>query len=185
MKRTLENSWGSGYHRRMPRLELQRPLSVPAVPARSAASSIMHAIQDGRDGWEDFALYLDFGSLGLPDVGYVAIPVQIEHVNELLEPRHEISFKLHARRIPQAFPVFQGGIGIDANGPSSSQIWFAGDYQLPMESLGAFVDKTFAHGAAERTLGNMLGELTDAIESAVYHRERAAARYRLVFNTGD
>lgn len=169
----------------MPKIEVQRSLSVPAVPARSAASSILHAIQERRDGWDEFALYLDFGSMGLPDVGYVAIPVEIEVGKETLEPRHEISFTLRARRSPQAFPVFDGAIGVDASGPSNAQLWLAGSYDLPMQSLGALIDSTFAHGAAERTLNNMLNELADAIEARVQQRERAQARYRLVFNTGD
>lgn len=169
----------------MPKIELQRSLSVPAVPARSAASFIMHAIAEQRDGWDEFALYLDFGSMGLPDVGYVAIPVGIEAVKETLEPRHEISFTMRARRSPQAFPVFDGAIGIDASGPSNAQLWLGGRYELPLDSLGGFIDQTFAHGAAERTLNNMLSELADAIEARVQQRERAQARYRLVFNTGD
>ena len=169
----------------MPKIEVQRSLRVPAVPARSAASFIMHAIQERRDGWDEFALYLDFGSMGLPDVGYVAIPVEFAAVKELLEPRHEISFTMQARRSPQAFPVFEGAIGIDASGPSNAQLWLAGSYDVPLESLGGLIDQTFAHGAAERTLNNMLNELADAIEARVEQRERAQARYRLVFNTGD
>lgn len=169
----------------MPRIELERALSVPAVPARSAASFIMHAVEDRRDGWEDFALYIDFGSLGLPDVGYVAIPVTLEGVRETLEPRHEIAFTMHARRSPQAFPIFEGAIGVDATGPSNAQLWLAGNYEVPMQSFGGFIDKTFAHGAAEKTLNNMLHELGDAVEARVQQREHAQARYRLVFNTGD
>jgi hypothetical protein len=43
----------------------------------------------------------------------------------------------------------------------------------------------FARGAARKSLENMLEELADAIEAKVTQRERADARYRLVFNTGD
>jgi hypothetical protein len=169
----------------MPKVELQRPLSVPAVPARSAASFIIHAIEGQRDGWEDFALYIDFGTLGLPDVGYVAIPVSITGVQEELEPRHQIAFKLQARRKPDAFPVWNGALGIDATGPSQSEIWLGGNYDTPLHAFGGFIDQTFARGAAEKTLHNMLRELADAVEARVQQRERAQARYRLVFNTGD
>jgi hypothetical protein len=169
----------------MPKVELQRPLSVPAVPARSAASFIMHAIEERRDGWEEFALYLDFGALGLPDVGYVAIPVAIEGVKEALEPRHEIAFTMKARRSPDAFPVFAGALGIDATGASQSEIWLGGSYEAPLHALGGFIDMTFARGAAEKTLDNMLYEFAEAVEARVQQRERAQARYRLVFNTGD
>lgn len=169
----------------MPNVELQRALNVPAVPARSAASTIMHAIEAHRDGWSDFALYLDFGTLGLPDVGYVAIPVTVAGVTEKLEPRHEIAFSVQALRSPESFPVFQGALGIDATGPSNAQIWLAGGYEVPLHGLGGFIDQTFARGAAEKTLDNMLHELAEAIEAHVQRRERERARYRLVFNTGD
>ncbi|HLI96802.1 MAG TPA: hypothetical protein VKT72_12045 [Candidatus Baltobacteraceae bacterium] len=169
----------------MPKVELERPLSVPAVPARAAASFITHAIEAQTDGWDEFALYLDFGALGLPDVGYVAVPITISNVREVLEPRHEIAFILKARRSPDAFPVFKGAIGIEATGPSLSQIWLGGDYELPMHALGGLINQVFARGAAEKTLDNMLRELADAIEAHVQQRERAHARYRLVFNTGD
>jgi hypothetical protein len=169
----------------MAHVELQRQLNVPAVPARSAASYIMHAIEEHRDEWGEFALFLNFGSLGLPDVGYVAIPVEISGVKEELEPRHEIRFRLRARRSPDAFPVFNGALGFDASGPSSAAIWFAGDYEVPMNAFGGLIDNTLAHGSAQRTLENMLNEMADAIEARVQQRERAHARYRLVFNTGD
>lgn len=169
----------------MPQVELQRPLSVPAVPARSAASFIMHAIEERREDWSEFALYLDFATLGLPDVGYVAIPVAIDGVKEALEPRHEIHFTIRSRRSPEAFPTFDGAIGIDANGPSNALMWLAGTYDAPMHGLGGLLDKTFAHGTAVKTLENMLGELAGAVEARVEQRERANARYRLIFNTGD
>src|SRR5579884_3543111 len=116
----------------MPQVKLERPLDIPVVPARDAASYIMHAIAEHRDDWSDFALYLNFGSIGLPDVGYVAIPVSISGVQESLEPRHEIRFEMRARRSPEAFPVFQGAIGLDPNGPSNASVWLGGAYELPL-----------------------------------------------------
>jgi hypothetical protein len=169
----------------MPRVELQRSLGVPSVPARSAVSSILHAIQEERGDWREFALYLDFASLGLPDVGYVAIPARIANLDESLEPRHQIRFTLCARRSPERFPKFGGAMGIDPNGPSESIVWLAGDYDVPLHGLGVVIDRTFARGNAEKALDNMLEELADAIQAKVQQRERANMRYRLIFNTGD
>jgi hypothetical protein len=173
------------YHSGMPKIELQRSLSVPSVPARSALSAILHAIEQQREEWSDFALYLNFGHLGLPDVGYVAIPVTISISSEELEPRHAIHFTIRARRSPDAFPTWNGAIGIDASGPSSAQIWLGGDYKVPMHALGGIFDKLVGGGSAPKTLENMLHELADATEARVQQRERANARYRLIFNTGD
>ncbi|MGZ3509717.1 MAG: hypothetical protein ACXWNJ_15085 [Vulcanimicrobiaceae bacterium] len=169
----------------MPSVQLQRSLTVPAIPARSAASEIMHEIAERRPPWAEFALYLNFGSIGLPDVGYVAIPVAITDLTETTEPRHEIRFKLRARRSPDAFPSFDGALGIDVSGPSSATLWFAGEYELPLRQLGALFDGLFEHGAAEKSLRNMLNELADAIVARVEKRELALVRYRLIFDTGD
>jgi hypothetical protein len=169
----------------MPSVNLQHALSVPAVPAQSAISAIMHEIEEGRGEWVDFALYLNFGALGLPDVGYAAIPVTVSDIDERTQPRHEIRFRLRARRSPDIFPTFEGAVGVDPTGPSSSELWLAGEYQVPLRQLGAFFNQTFAHGAAEKSLNNMLLELSDAVVARVENRELANARYRLIFNTGD
>lgn len=145
----------------------------------------MHGIEDQRGDWSEFALYLNFASLGLPDVGYVAIPVRISDVKETLEPRHEIRFRMCALRSPEAFPVFDGAIGVDATGASNASLWLAGNYEVPLRGLGGLIDQTFAGGPAQKTLENMLNEIAEAIEAHVQQRERANARYRLIFNTGD
>jgi hypothetical protein len=169
----------------MPKVEMQEPLTVPEVPARVAASSILHEIAGERGDWSDFSLYLNLGSVGLPDVGYVAIPVTIEGVEEQLEPRHEIRFRVHARRGRESFPRFSGAIGIDATGPSNAILWLAGEYEVPGSGLGAMFDKTAAHGIAEKTLRNMLRDLADGINARVQQKELARARYRVLFSSGD
>jgi hypothetical protein len=169
----------------MPAVDMQRPLSVPAVPAKSAVSSIMHEIEDRRGDWEEFALYLNLGALGLPDVGYIAVPVFVSDISEETEPRHKIAFRMCARRSPEVFPTFEGAIGIDSTGPSNALLWLGGNYQLPMRGFGGLVNETLARGAAAKTLENMLSELASAVTARVEKREMKEARYRLVFNTGD
>lgn len=166
-------------------VQMERPLNVPVVPARTAASEILHDMEAEKGRWGDFALYAKLSALGLPDVGYVAIPVVIDRIEESTEPRHEIRFRMCARRSKDAFPVFEGAIGIDPNGPSSSTIWLAGDYEPPMKALGAMLDKFLTGGLAEHTLQNMLNELADAIEAKVQKRELNDVRYRLIFTSGD
>jgi hypothetical protein len=169
----------------MAKFEMERPLSVPVVPARAAASDIIREIAMEKGKWGDFALYVKLSALGLPDVGYVAIPVQIHNVAEMLEPRHEIHFQMRARRSKESFPTFDGGIGIDGTGPSMSTLWLGGTYDVPLQGLGELLDQTVLHGVAEQSLRNMLNELADAIQAKVEKRELADVRYRLVFNTGD
>ena len=174
-----------GYEGAMPNIDIQRPLTVPAVPARAAASSILHEIAEQKGEWVDFALYITLAAMGLPDVGYVAIPVKIESLDEVLEPRHEIRFTMRARRSPDLFPTFDGGLGVDSSGPSSALVWLGGEYKVPLSGIGTMFDQTFASGTAEQSLQNMLVELAGAIVARVERREMDRARYRLIFNSGD
>lgn len=169
----------------MPKIEIDRPMSVPAVPAQAAASSILHEIADGRREWSDFALYLQLGALGFPDVGYVAIPVNIEFRSEQAQPQHRIDFCLRAKRSPQSFPVLNGALGVSPTGPSSSSMWMGGEYELPGGAVGAAFNRIVGERAANITLENMAAELAHAIEARVERKERSEARYRLVFNAGD
>ncbi len=168
----------------MPKINLEKPLNEPAVPAREAASHILKAIAANANEWQGFALHLNLGELALPDVGYIAIPIRLKIAGEETEPRHQIAFTIHARRNAEIFPVFQGALGVDSSGPSGSQVWLAGEYELPMSGLGAFFDKAVARNAAAKTLENFLADLVEAIAARVEKRELAQARYRL-FAMGD
>jgi hypothetical protein len=168
----------------MPKIDLEKPLSVPAVPAREAASQILRDIAANAREWQGFALHLNLGALGLPDAGYIAIPIRLEIAGEEFEPRHQIRFTIHGRRSAEIFPALNGSLGVDSSGPSSAQVWLAGEYELPMSGLGTFFDKAIAHSAAAKTLENFLDDLAEAIAARVEKRELAMARYRL-FGAGD
>ncbi len=168
----------------MPKVDLERPLNEPAVPAREAASHILRSIAANENEWRGFALHLNLGALGFPEVGYIAIPIRLEIAGEESEPRHQMTFAIHARRSAEVFPVFHGTLGVDSSGPSSSQVWLAGEYELPFGSLGAFFDEAVARKAAAKTLENLLTDLAEAIAARVEKRELALTRYRL-FGTGD
>lgn len=168
----------------MPKIDLERSLNQPAVPAREAASQIMKDIASNAGEWQGFPLHLNLGALGLPDVGYVAVPIKLDISGEETEPRHQIRFTLRARKSAELFPGLEAALGIDSSGPSSSQVWLAGNYEVPMSALGALFDKAVAGNAAAKSLENFLTDLTEAIAARVEKRERAVARYRL-FGSGD
>lgn len=168
----------------MAKVELQQALNEPVGPAREAAEGILEAIAANRDTWAEFALYLELKDAGLPDVGYIAIPINLTLGERETEPRHRIGFRIEAKRSPQAFPVFEGSMGVDANGPSSSAIWVAGTYELPAHGLGSLVNATLGRNAAEKTLQNFLGDLARGITARVERKELASARYRVMFNRG-
>jgi len=168
----------------MPKVNLQKPLAVPAVPARAAASEILHKIAAGDHKSAGFAPHVSLGTVGLPDVGYIVIPIRLAISGEELEPRHQIRFTMRARHGPEGFPVFDGALGVDSSGPSSSEVWLGGTYEVPMHAFGAFFDKLVARNVAEKSLDNLLGDLAEAIAARVERREISLARDRL-FETGD
>jgi len=168
----------------VPKVNLQKPLNVPAVPARQAASEILHKIEAGEPEGADFSPHLSLGAVGLPDVGYIVIPVRLAISGEEQEPRHQIRFTMLARRNPEAFPVFNGALGVDSSGPSSSEVWLGGTYEVPLHALGAFFDKLMAPNVANKALDNLLVDLAEAIAARVERREISLARYRM-FDTGD
>ena len=133
----------------------------------------------------DFALYTTLGDLGLPDFGYVGVPVRLFDLSEQAEPRYEIEFKMQARRGSEAFPTFTGAVGIEANGPSASEMWIAGEYETPMHFLGGLVNQTLLRGVAEKSLENMADEISRAVVAGVERREFEDSRYRLLFKAGD
>lgn len=168
----------------MPKVDLEKSLTVPAVAAREAAAEILRQIAADAGQWKGFALHLNLGTLGLPDVGYIAIPIKLEIGAEETEPRHQVRLTIRARRNAELFPVLDGALGVDSSGPSSSQVWLSGTYELPMSGIGTFFDKVVAGNAAAKTLENFLDDLTEAIAARVQNRELALARYRLL-GTGD
>lgn len=169
----------------MPDVNMQQPLSVPAVPARAALSAILHDIADERGGWADFALYANLRSFSLPDVGYIAVPVKLSNLEETTEPQHEIRFHLQSRRGAESFPVLEGKMGVDSSGPSSAMMWLGGSYTIPMSGIGGLINQTLFRGTADASLGTMLDELATAVVARVENRERAESRYRLLFKAGD
>lgn len=169
----------------MPSVHIERALNVPAIPAQAAASSILHDIAERRGVWQEFSLYLQLGALGVPDVGYIAIPVDVELGEQATQPQPRIAFTLHARSSPDRFPVLEGTLGIEPAGPSTSTLRVDGTYDLPGGAVGAAFNKLVGERAADKTLENMAADLADAIEARVQQRELSMARYRVAFNAGD
>jgi hypothetical protein len=166
----------------MPTLTLHHTMAVPSAPAREAAAEILGAIASKSGDWTSFALYVNLDVLGLPNVGFIAIPITIAGVEERTEPRHEIALTIAAERIPEAFPRFTGAMGVEPADASSSTLWLDGSYDVPLKHLGAFVNSIAGHTAAESALRNFVTDIAGAVTARVERKEAAQARYRLMFD---
>lgn len=159
-------------------VRLQRNLKIPPVPAFQAMGEILRGIAARGGSWRGFALHLSLGDLHLPDVGYVAVPVDLT-LGQVDSERHAVAFTFRASRNPGAFPTFEGSMGVDAMGPSGAILWLGGAYDVPLHLFGKFLDASLAAGAAQRTLENFLDDIATACGAQVEKREAEYVRYRM------
>jgi hypothetical protein len=156
----------------------ERNLKVPPVPAFAALAEVVASIEAGAGVWRGFALHVALGDLHLPDLGYVAIPIRLT-ASKPDQTTRSIALRFSAAEQPAAFPTFTGATGIEATGPAGTVFWLAGEYDVPMSLFGKLFDRTIASGVAQRTLENLVDDLSQAIVAHVEKREADYIRYRL------
>lgn len=164
----------------MPDVNVQHALRLPPVPALSAVKEVLHEIAADQGIWRDFPLHVDLRDVGLPDLGYIAVPVQLELGQARDDMPNALPVHLRAKRNPDAFPVFEGRIGVDGSGPSSSTMWLAGTYRTPRNPMAAFIDAAMMGKVADLTLRNFVDDIADAAQREGERSEIAAVRYRLL-----
>jgi hypothetical protein len=162
----------------VPEVRLQRRLHVPADPAAAALDSVLKAIANQEGPWRGFALHVSLGDLRLPDVGYVAVPINLT-VRKNTEEARVIDIGFTSANLPSAFPGFNGRLGVEpAAAIGESVLYLRGTYELPMQLFGRLLDAAFTPGVAEKSLENFLEEIATACEARVNEREAEFARYR-------
>jgi len=175
-RHALENRGG------VPEIRLSRTLRVPADSAVEALGELLTAIARQEGPWRGFALHVSLGDLRLPDVGYVAVPIELTVERHREEPRtFEISFV--SANLPAAFPAFKGSVTLDEGGLGESVLHLHGAYQLPMQVFGKLLDVAFTPGVAQRSLENFVDEIGAACEARVNQREAEFVRYRFYART--
>lgn len=164
----------------MPTIRLQRSLTVPADLASGALGSILQSIAGQQGPWRGFALHVSLGDLRLPDVGYVAVPIDLSVQKADKKDTFEIRFS--AERLPSAFPVFTGSLELESGSLGESTLHLDGRYELPVPIVGALFDRTLVPHVAAKSLENLLEELASACEARVNQHEADYARYHYYTN---
>lgn len=166
----------------MPEIRLTRTLRVPADPAAEALGELLLAIARQEGPWRGFALHVSLGDLRLPDVGYVAVPIELK-VERQHEAPHAFQVSFVSSNLPSAFPAFKGTIAVEQGALGESALHLNGAYELPMQLFGKLLDAAFTPGVAERSLENFLDEIAAACEARVNQREAEFIRYRFYART--
>jgi hypothetical protein len=166
----------------VPEVRLQRSLRVPADPADAALGELLAAIAHQEGPWRGFALHVSLGDLHLPDVGYVAVPIDLT-VERHREQPHTFEISFVSTNLPAAFPAFKGSLAVEEGALGESVLNLRGDYELPMQLLGKLLGAAFTPGVAERSLENFIDEIGAACEARVNQREAEFVRYRFYART--
>lgn len=146
----------------MPEITVQEQLSLPPVSAVAVMYDALIAIK---------TLRVELHELGFPDVGYVAVPIDLDVGTPRFETPSVFPITIRAQRHADAFPIFEGQAGADANGPSSSTLWIGGEYKPPMHQVGALVDAAVLGRVARHALQKFVMELAGAITRRGRERE--------------
>lgn len=161
----------------MPDVRLERTLRVPADPAAEALGELLRAIASQEGPWHGFALHVDLGDLHLPDVGYVAVPINLAVTKHADEAR-AFDIMFNSSSLPAAFPTFNGTFRVEPAAIGESTLSLHGGYDVPMQIFGKFLDMALTPGVAQRSLENFIDEIGAAATASVDAREAEFVRYR-------
>ena len=158
----------------MKSVEMHVDLPIPASAARDETLELFAALGRREPPFDELALALGLRSLHLPVQGEVRIPVTT-HV-ELAPLRWEANIEMEAADHPGLFPRFHGTMTLNPVGSTSSELWLQGEYHAPFGALGERFDATLLHGAAERSLRDLLERIATRLVATIREREESAAR---------
>jgi hypothetical protein len=155
----------------------ERRVDVPYGLSLGTLGEILSAIAQRKGAWSGFFFHVNLGDVGLLDVGYVAIPIELT-LGTHTPGINEYPVTIHAASHPKAFPALKGYIGTDMAAGNASILWLGGTYDVPMGGLGALIDAGPAHGVAQRCLQNFVDDLAEALRARVEQREAELVRYK-------
>jgi hypothetical protein len=159
-------------------VRLERRIDVPTGLSFHALGEVLSGIARAEKPWIGFALHVDLADAGLPDVGFVAVPVTLE-LGTQTPGINQYNITVHAARHPEAFPVFTGSFGADMAGQSASMLWLSGKYSVPLGPVGSLMNASLGRDVAHRSLENLLSDVANATLARVEHRESEFMRYSL------
>lgn len=160
----------------MPAIRYEQLLAVAPAPIHSALGEILQGIADQDGAWKDFALHATLGEAGLPDVGYLAVPIHLT-IGQVIPGVNQFPIVIRAASHPESFPVFEGAVAAEMSGNASSLLSLGGTYDVPLGVFGSLVNGALVRGLAEHSLRNFLADLAMASVARVEQREAEYIRY--------
>jgi len=163
----------------MTSVRIERRLDLPAPVLLDSVGYVLRAIGSQEGPWKDFSFRVALADVGFADVGYIVVPITLGAGPRSTEA-NQYPVSVAAARHPDSFPHFDGAVGVDTSGTSGSVLWIAGEYGVPANVVGAFVDSTLFRGVAQRSLENFADDLVSACRAHVEKQEADYIRYHFV-----
>ena len=155
----------------------ERHVDVPFGVSFRTLGEILDGIAKGKGPWAGFFFHASLADIGLPNVGYIAIPIALE-LGTPTPGINQYPVTIRAASHAEAFPVLNGAIGTDM-AQNATVLWLGGTYDVPLGGLGALIDASLTRGVAQRCLENFVNDLAEALHARVAQREAQYARYQL------
>jgi hypothetical protein len=106
------------------------------------------------------------GSHALSTFG-ATVKIAIQTGAHVGDPADGAWITLQALTGPAVFPVFEGTLRVEPVDPFTSRLVLAGQYSVPLGTIGSVADRTILAGAAKRSLRSLLGEIRTEVGAAV------------------
>lgn len=159
-------------------ISISADLKVPLQLGAHAMQHILDQIAAEETPYEEPALSVALRGLHLPLTGRVCVPIAIAVTHS--DARRESTIAIAATASAEAFPKFEGLIGITPLREYGSQLWLQGAYEIPLGWAGEAIDRTIMKRAAHESLQHFIDWLALEIAKRVEEEQRTAARHRIL-----
>ena len=163
----------------MPNIELTHRVGIASSAVMACLAQTLADIAKKKEPYDDFSLKIDLGSLHIPNVATVMVPVTLHVGKHIGVPPSQTEIAIEARDNTAYFPQFTGIIRADAAGASATVLHLSGTYDVPGGMLGSTLDRTVLAGAASASLSTFLQWLCETVEERIKHNEYETARQML------
>ncbi len=165
----------------MPKIEHQRTANFPAAAFESALVEVLRGIETQEGPWSGFTFHVGIRDVGLPDIGYIAVPISLRCAPEPNDAEQfQMTFHVEAQKNRGAFPIFDGHCGVTSINAMRCNFWISGVYTVPITSFGIFFDATLLHGVADRAVAHFAEDIVMACDATLNHEEQQYLRYHLM-----
>lgn len=163
----------------MAEVSLTREVPVAATAVRAALRPVLKGLSE-RSRTGELSLSVRLAGRDGATLAEVAVPVNLIVGKTRKGEDASIPLEVKARGPGGLFPAFSGSIDAHEREPALTEVELRGAYEAPLGVIGAVLDATALHGAAQQGLSALLERIVNAINARLgwdAERERRQSRW--------